>query len=139
VGDGAALALLADPAYDPSVEVLLPEGAPEGTAAAGSLSTSTAEVTSYAPERIVVHADASAPGWLVLGEWTYPGWQAWVDGRRVKIHRAHYALRAVPLAAGSHVIEFRYRPLTVYAGAATSVVTVFAVGIVGVFLRRQKK
>jgi hypothetical protein len=139
VEDGAALALLADPAYDPSVEVLLPEGAPEGTAAGGSLLSSTAEVTSYAPERFVVHTDAEAPGWLVLGEWTYPGWKARVDGQREDIYRAHYALRAVPLAAGRHVVEFRYRPASVYIGAVTSVATLVVVGIVGSILWRRKK
>lgn len=136
VEDGTALATLADPAFDPFVEALLAPGAPEGFAqgtvaaprdpASPDRGFPGVEVTRYAPERIEVRVDTLAPGWLVLGEWYYPGWRAWVDGKGQAIYRAHYGLRAVPLAAGAHTITFRFRPLTVYVGAAISVVSLAA-------------
>jgi hypothetical protein len=140
VDDATALALLADPAFDPSVEVLLLSDAPDRYAPGGSPSPPVVEIVDDAPERIVVRADVSAPGWLVLGEWHYPGWQARVDGRRQGVYRANYGLRAVPLTAGEQVIEFRYRPASVYAGAAISITTLAAVVLLMLVLgRRQKK
>ena len=73
-----------------------------------------------------VRADLAAPGWLVVGEWDYPGWRARVDGIKQPIYRAHYGLRAVPLEAGTHEIEFVFRPVTFYAGAALSLVALGA-------------
>ena len=139
VDDGTALALLADPAFDPSVEVLLPGDAPDGYAPGDPPVPAVVEVVDYAPERIVVRAGLSAPGWLVLGEWDYPGWQARVDGRRQEIYRADYALRAVPLATGDHVVEFRYQPASVYLGAVVSVTTLAAVAVLIWVLDRRRE
>jgi uncharacterized membrane protein YfhO len=62
------------------------------------------------------------PGVLVLADTSYPGWQATVDGRAVEVYRANYAYRAVLLEAGAHEVVFRYRPLSMLAGAWISAV-----------------
>jgi hypothetical protein len=138
VEDEAALAALADPAFDPFARALLEPDAPGGFVSDGSPSPALVEVASYAPERIVVHAQLEAPGWLVLGEWDYPGWQARVNGQRQAIYRATYGLRAVPLEAGAHTVEFQYQPKSVYLGAAISLVSLGVVVIVvGVYWGRR--
>ena len=38
-----------------------------------------------------------------------PGWRAAVDGNEVPVVRAFYALQAVPVPAGEHRVELRYR------------------------------
>jgi len=123
-----ALALLADPEFDPFDEVLL-SSSPAGFAVADVESDlSTVEVLELAPERMRLRTESAASGWLVLGEWTYPGWQARVDGVKLPVYRAYYGLRAVPLEAGVHEVEFVFVPLTLYAGAALSGATLaFAV------------
>jgi len=63
-----------------------------------------AEVTFYSPNQIVVQADLSTPGLLVLSELWYPGWRAYDNGQDVKIHRADYLLRSVYLEAGPHTV-----------------------------------
>jgi uncharacterized membrane protein YfhO len=78
-----------------------------------------------------LRADLSSSGWLVLGEWDYPGWRAFVNGQRQRIYRADYSLRAVPLDPGTHEIELVYRPVGLYVGAALSALTLL---IVAVFL-----
>jgi uncharacterized membrane protein YfhO len=99
---------------------------------------STAELMELSPERIVVVGELDASGWLVLGEWDYPGWKARVDGRPSEIYRAYYGLRAVPLAAGVHTVEFLFRPASLYVGAALSslALLVTAVGMVVLLIRR---
>jgi hypothetical protein len=75
-----------------------------------------AEVTFYSPNRIVVQANLSSPGLLVLSELWYPGWLAYDNGQEVKIHRANYLLRSVYLEGGQHTVEFVYEPLSFKMG-----------------------
>ena len=85
--------------------------------------------TPLSPERLSIEVDMPAPGLVVLSELDYPGWQAFLDGRRVPIRRADAILRAVEVPAGVHQIEMRFRPPSVYLGATVSVLTL--VGILG--------
>ena len=68
----------------------------------------------------VIEADMSCAGLVVTGDPWFYGWRAWVDGRRVPIREFEGVVRAVPVEAGRHRIEFRYRPGSVYWGAALS-------------------
>ena len=120
------MALLADPDFDPFSEVLL-AGSPAGFAVSEPLHADTLDVIEAKPERMRLRAELAAPGWLVLGEWTYPGWQARINGAERPIYRADYGLRAVPLGTGAHEIEFVYRPTMLYAGAAWSLGTLLIV------------
>jgi len=73
------------------------------------------------PELFIVEADLACAGQLVVGDPWFPGWRAWVDGNRTRIQEAEGTVRAVQLDAGRHRIEFRFRPGSVYWGAALSV------------------
>jgi hypothetical protein len=72
-------------------------------------------VVSRAPEVFVVEAELACPGLVVAGDSYYPGWHARVDGERRPVQELD-AVRAVRTGAGRHVIEFRYRPASVYWG-----------------------
>ena len=72
-------------------------------------------VISRAPEVFVVEAELGCPGLVVAGDSYYPGWRAWVDGERRPVQELD-SVRAVRTGAGRHVIEFRYRPASVYWG-----------------------
>lgn len=137
--DGAALlAVLDDPAFDPRAEVLLEgPGAPEVRLSAGLPATGDASFTSSEPERVVIQARASTPGFLVLGDLHYPGWQAWVDGREVDILRANYLFRAVRLDAGSHEVRFEYHPSSFGIGIWVSALTAVAVAAVAIGTRAR--
>jgi hypothetical protein len=72
-------------------------------------------VVSRTPEVFVVEAEMACPGLVVAGDSYYPGWRARVDGERRPVQELD-AVRAVRAGAGRHVIEFRYRPASVYWG-----------------------
>jgi hypothetical protein len=132
VADSEALALLAEPDFDRLNEVLLPEGAPESPLWSGGgpvWVASEVRVLDRAPERMRLRVETEAAGWLVVAEWHYPGWQARIDGERQRVYRADYGLRAVQVPAGSHWVEFVYRPISVYAGAALSTLTFLGVAL----------
>lgn len=75
-------------------------------------------VTRYAPSDISIRADMSCDGMVVLSDTYYPGWYASVDGRPAPIFEVDLAFRGVPVPKGAHGITFRYRPRSVYWGAA---------------------
>ncbi|HEX8293111.1 MAG TPA: YfhO family protein [Pyrinomonadaceae bacterium] len=79
-----------------------------------------AEVTRYGPNRVDVRTKADGAALLVLGENHYPGWHAYLDGRPAGVLRVDYNLRGVHVPAGEHEVRFVYRPKSVMAGAAVS-------------------
>jgi uncharacterized membrane protein YfhO len=75
------------------------------------------------PERIRLEVTVERPGYLVLVDSWYPGWNASVDGKPTPIYRADVLFRAVPLTSGQHTVSFEYRPLSFLAGAMVSLVS----------------
>jgi uncharacterized membrane protein YfhO len=127
--DAAAITAMQRESFRPETEVVLAEGQELAVAPAGP---DRVEVTSYAPERVVIAADLASEGYLVLADADYPGWQAQIDGRDTPILRANVLFRAVHLPAGSHRIEFAYQPESLRRGAMVSGVAaaVVALGLI---------
>jgi hypothetical protein len=73
------------------------------------------------PERVSIHLDASARGWLVFRETADPGWRVRIDGQPHPWSVADGLFMAVAVDPGRHEVEFRYRP----AGWRTAVVLAF--------------
>ncbi|MDY3979041.1 MAG: YfhO family protein [Tidjanibacter sp.] len=68
------------------------------------------ELLDYTPNRLVYQYDSAEGGVAVFSEIYYPkGWSARVDGRESDFFAADYVLRAMPLPAGRHTVEFRFR------------------------------
>ena len=86
--------------------------------AASCASPAQLRVSLRTPPRTVIEAIGDCPGLLVAGDPWFTGWGAWVDGRPTRIQQYAGVIRAVPIAAGTHRIEFRYQPGSVYWGAA---------------------
>jgi hypothetical protein len=102
-----------DPATTALIESPLSEELRQGA-------TGEAQITQYEPNRIDISTKAVGPSILVLSENHYPGWRTYVDGRAVETLRVDYNLRGVPLPAGQHLVEFSYRPKSVFIGMAMS-------------------
>jgi hypothetical protein len=79
------------------------------------------KVAGRSTDTLSIEADLRCAGLVASGAPTFPGWRAWVDGRRVPIQEVEGALRAVAVDSGRHRVEFRYRPGSVYWGAALTV------------------
>lgn len=59
------------------------------------------------PGNIVYKSNCKAPKMALFSEVYYKTWKAYVDGAEVTPIRANYVLRALPLPAGEHTIEFK--------------------------------
>lgn len=136
---------------DPRHTVLLESGATQksnlmGTAEAYALGWPTDEfvrATRYSPNAVDLTVRADAPGWVVLTDAWYPGWEATVDGQPATIEPAYYAFRAIRVEAGEHKISMQFRPPTWVWGRIISLVSLAGVllGLGALFLlaRRSQK
>jgi uncharacterized membrane protein YfhO len=71
---------------------------------------------------------------VVLSDTFFPGWRARVDGQPAEIFQVNAAMRGVLVPKGTHSVTMRYRPASVYLGAALSLLGVLgaiAVAFVG--------
>lgn len=114
--DRDALAKVAAPDFDPRAAVVL-QGAEPPTPAGG---TGSATYLQRSPNRQLLRVDATGPAYLVVADFYFPGWRARVDGADAPLLRANHIFRAVPVPAGSHEVELRYRPDSLYLGAGIS-------------------
>jgi hypothetical protein len=74
------------------------------------------ELTDYQPNRMTYRATIDQPSLVVFSDIYYEGgWHATIDGEPVPHLRANYILRALPVSAGEHTIEFSFifRPFEV--------------------------
>jgi hypothetical protein len=137
------LDLLDTPGFDVRQAVLLEsEELPPDWAGGGAAgSAGTVMITHYGLNSVQLNADVSRPAWLVLADANYPGWAADIDGQMQKVYTAYGLLRAVPLAAGHHVVKFEYRPAWFVPAALLSGAALVVVGVVlisGLPLRRAR-
>jgi hypothetical protein len=79
----------------------------------------------HEPNAVTIRAALPCRGMVILTDTWFPGWTASVDGHAVKIEKAYGAFRGVVLPAGDHTIEMKYRPWSVYLGAAMTAVAAF--------------
>jgi hypothetical protein len=89
-----------------------------------------ARLVHYHTNRVEIVAETTGPAVLVLADTYYPGWRAIVDGRPAPVLAANGIVRAVALPGpGSHVVEMRFRPTTVLAGAVVSLASIAIIGL----------
>jgi hypothetical protein len=140
-----AWAAVQDPTFDPATQVVIEPGdaqLPDTAPAAGPELVRWLERSN---NELVLEVTATAPGYLVLSEVWYPGWQAEVeiDGRveDQPVLRANSTFRAIPLwQAGTHVVRLRFTPLLWRSGLLAAGLTLLAlVAAVGVVLLRRRK
>lgn len=124
--EGRQLARVKDASFDPERSVVV--GAPlavknrlDRTAAETNAST-----VSFVPRGMnesVFQVANGQPGLLIVSQIYYPGWVAFVDGKKTSVVRADYALTAVPLEPGNHTVRLAFQPLSYRIGLAISIVS----------------
>ena len=117
--DEAALAAMADPAFDPAQTAILARGREIDEPSSGN-AASAVSLISYAPEEVILQASLSAPSYVVLSDSWYPGWRATIDSMPAATERANLAFRAVYVPQGTHTVCWVYRPASYLVGLGIS-------------------
>ncbi len=105
-------------------------------------SLSIITLDSYQPNDLKYTSINTNEGLAVFSEMYYKnGWNAYIDGNKVDHFQADYVLRALPIPAGKHSIEFKFEPQVVQTGSTITLIS--SIGIVllliaGIYLDRKK-
>ncbi len=121
--DDAEVALnrLASPLFKPRRSVILDRDA--GLGQDRKPGHGKARIIKFLPERIELQTKLNRRGVLVLTDFFYPGWQAFVDGEPKDILRANTIMRGLVLEKGRHKVIFVYRPLPFRIGFWVCILT----------------
>lgn len=77
-------------------------------------SASTIQLTDYDSDFVTYTANAKKDELAIFSEIYYPrGWKITIDGQPAEMLRANYTLRALPIPAGQHTVEFRFDPQSI--------------------------
>ncbi len=81
-------------------------------------------VVLYTPNRIDLTVDSSCDTTLMSSEVWYPGWEAYVDGEKVRIDKSNDVFRTLIIPKGKHTITYQYIPKIFMFGGVISLLTV---------------
>ncbi|MEQ1884032.1 MAG: YfhO family protein [Bryobacteraceae bacterium] len=106
---------LMEPGFDARAKAVLTA---DNTPKLDTCPTSAESVTNplHGANRIAIQAKLVCTGLVVLTDTYYPGWKATVDGQSAPILETNGAFRGVVIPAGDHIIEMKYRPMSVILG-----------------------
>ena len=96
------------------------------------------------PGNIVYKSRCAEPKMAVFSEIYYKTWKAYIDGEEIKPIRANYVLRALPIPAGEHTIEFKCYDEVMAKSHRLSlyfsiIVGIAIVALIGVYVYRRIK
>jgi hypothetical protein len=78
-----------------------------------------------------------APGYVVISDLYYPGWNAWIDGRPIAVQPCCQIFRAIKVPGGVHDIRLTFDPPVFRRGAGVTLVAlVLTIGLVVLSWRR---
>jgi hypothetical protein len=97
------------------------------------------EFISESNNRLQLHVKTPENALFVLNDTYFPGWKAFVNGKRAKIYRADYTFRAIPLNAGTHQVEFIYDPMSFKLGAGMTLLGILGCIGLGWIVRQNRK
>ncbi|MDQ3280561.1 MAG: YfhO family protein [Acidobacteriota bacterium] len=80
-------------------------------------------------------AEMQNEGWVVVSESAWPGWRAYVDGKRVRPHFANHAFLGVFVPKGTHDVRLAYEPEPYTLGRNITLATIAA--LLGFFAFRR--
>jgi hypothetical protein len=130
--DDAYAAITAE-SFDPRRDAVVESGPSSGEAGLAG----PAQILHTENDRQVVETRTTRPGILVVSESWAPGWHSTLGGEELEVERVDYLFRGVKVPAGTHIVEFTYRPLSWTIGWIVSLVAL--VGLIGGLLWRPSE
>jgi hypothetical protein len=133
--DAAALALLLSAATPPGDTAVA--AAPPSLPIQPGLPRPDVRVRSEWPNGLELEVGSTGNALVVVADAWHPGWRADLDGQPVPILRTNHAFRGVAVPAGQHVVTMRYRPTSLYLGAALTLASALVGLALLLFLPRR--
>jgi len=96
-------------------------------------------ILEYSTNEIKLAVRMNNAGYLVLSELYYPGWKAYINGKRTKILAGNYIFRVLPLSKGEHNISMKFEPGSFTIGLIISTAYVLFLLVFGFSLLVRRK
>jgi hypothetical protein len=94
-----------------------------------ALADGPAIIRVWSNHAITVETDGSTPADLVLSDLLFPGWSVCVDGKETMPQPTTSVGRIVRVDGGKHLVEWSYRPRSLWIGL---LVAIFGAGMIGI-------
>jgi uncharacterized membrane protein YfhO len=130
---------LISPDFDPEQAVILSERLPDITQqdAGSSSADDSVVIEEQGSNEYRFRIETGSAGVLVVSQIYYPGWRATIDGERVRVLDANYALTGIPVPAGSHSVRLTFAPGSFIAGLAITTLSALLLGVLLLRLDRD--
>lgn len=69
----------------------------------------------------------------------YPGWNAYIDGKKTDLYKVNGLIQGIVVPRGSHSIRFVYQPTVLYLGIGITLITIILNIAYCIYKKRQKK
>ena len=136
--DDRAVPYILSAEFDPARQVVLSEPPPIGLT--GGEVVGQVEWIERNNNNMTLRVSADRPAVLVVADNWFPAWRARVGDVEVPVLRANHSLRAVPITAGEHTVEFYYESDELGWSLRLSLVSlVVAVGLIGLDWRLGRR
>lgn len=139
--DDKSLDLLAAPEFNVRNAVILnnPPSVPN-TSDSGYLSNAV-NFTKYSNNEIIMTANAPQDSFLVLTDYYFPDWKAYINGNETPIYRANYLVRAIRVPKGQNTVKFIYEPpmTGLYVTAYAWILILLGLGIYFVVCLKKRR
>ncbi len=125
---------------DSSREMLLEENPAIDVSSSPDRDPGSARFEWLGTQEARVTVDAAAPAMLLIRTPHDPGWRAEIDGTPADVVPADYAVQAVAVPEGRHVVDLRYHDPSIGLGALLSAASIAALlgAAAGLRLRRRR-
>ena len=123
-----------DSSFDPRSMIMLQPG--DKTILGKKTSTDSVNLISYEPNKILFHVTTDTQQALFLSDTYDTGWKSYIDNKPTKTLKADYALRAVYIPKGNHIIRMEYAPTAFTLGVYISITGVLLSIIFVIFFPR---
>ena len=104
---------------------------------ADSFSPGEVSISEDRPDRVTISTSFRGTGFVVLADQFYPGWEAYIDGKRTEIYKTNGVQRGVVVLEGEHTLVVKYVPRLIYASMVLS--GILLAGILFVLLQRRPR
>jgi hypothetical protein len=101
--------------------------------------TETVAVDTMESDRVVLSANLTSPGVVILADVFYPGWELTIDGRDAEILRVNRLMRGALVDIGRHRLAYTYRPRSFRWGMGISLSALLCVAVVLIVQAAQRR
>src|SRR3989344_1586714 len=97
------------------------------------------KIIKYEPNQATFSTNQKNNSLLFLSDAYDTDWHSYIDGKKSKILRADYALRAVAVPAGEHTVDFKYQPKSFVMGALISMSSILFLIVLSIYFVKKKQ